>query len=67
MHFSLEDLEMKNNLITKQLLQWFYNAHHQTEKPYRDLNPQEKTNPKLLITDHKGCRLLISHSNIQYT
>ena len=28
---------------------------------------KKKTNPKLLITDHKSYRLLISHSNIQYT
>ena len=50
MHFSFDELEINNNLITKQWLQWFCNAHHHSEKSCGDLNPQEKNKPK--TSDH---------------
>ena len=46
MHFSFDELEINNNLITKQWLQWFCNAHHHSEKPCGE----EKNKPK--TSDH---------------
>lgn len=50
MYFSFDELEINNNLITTQWLQWFCNAHHHSENSCGDLNPQEKNKPK--TSDH---------------